>query len=202
MTETAIQLSWTRVGATPPASYRVYRAQLQTGEAASGQDLTKLQSRLKMIGTATESNYNDADFEFGQVYLYVVRAAVQFGPDAVESENSMAAVVTARDTFPPAAPVGLVAVLIPATNQASQGVELSWAISPEADLAGYFVYRSEEIATNGARINPEALPSPAFRDISVLGGKTYFYRVSAVDRAGNESALSSAIQADIPIPIQ
>jgi len=42
------------------------------------------------------------------------------------------------------------------------------------------------------------LPSPAFRDISVQSGKRYYYRVSALDRAGNESPMSSAVVADVP----
>jgi hypothetical protein len=200
--EKAIQLSWIPVEGTPASSYRVYRAQLQPGEAPSEPNLSKLQSHLEMIGPATQPTFNDTQFEFGRFYLYTVRSIAQFGTDAVESENSTTAIVATRDTFPPAAPTGIVAVLISATNQAPQGVELSWAISPEADLAGYFVYRSEESDVVGERISHEMLPSPAFRDISVSGGRTYFYRVSAVDLAGNESALSSAIQADIPTSVQ
>ena len=88
--------------------------------------------------------------------------------------------------------------MIPATPQAPAYVELSWAISSEGDLAGYYVYRSDSEDTPGDRINSEILPSPAFRDISIVPGKRYFYRVSAVDRAGNESPKSSAVQTEIP----
>jgi fibronectin type 3 domain-containing protein len=105
---------------------------------------------------------------------------------------------TPRDVFPPAAATGLEISIIPATNQTPAYVELSWAINSEADLAGYSVYRSEAEDAPGERINTEILPSPTFRDISVVSGKRYYYRVSALDRAGNESPKSSAVQADVP----
>jgi hypothetical protein len=65
-------------------------------------------------------------------------------------------------------------------------------------LAGYSVYRSDAQDAPGERVSTETLPSPTFRDISVLPGRRYYYRVSALDRAGNESPRSSVVQADIP----
>ena len=130
--------------------------------------------------------------------MYTVRSVAQFGADSVESADSAPAVVTPRDTFPPATPAGLEIAVLPATPQAPAYVELSWAISTEGDLAGYYVYRSDAEDTPGERVNTEILPSPTFRDISVVPGKRYFYRVSAVDRAGNESPKSSAVQTEVP----
>ena len=106
--------------------------------------------------------------------------------------------VTPRDVFPPATPTGLEVTIIPVTGQAPAYIELSWAINTEPDLAGYYVYRSDAENAPGERVNTEILPSPTFRDISVLPGRRYFYRVSAVDRAGNESPKTSAMQADVP----
>ena len=60
--------------------------------------------------------------------------------------------VTPRDVFPPAAPVGLEAAIVPATPQGAAYVELSWAISPEPDLAGYRVYRSDREDTKPATV--------------------------------------------------
>jgi len=89
-------------------------------------------------------------------------------------------------------------VLNPATPEAPADVELTWGISTEADLAGYVVYRSEQPDTQGERLTVGTLPSPAFRDTSVLPGHTYYYRVEAVDHAGNESALSPAVSVAVP----
>ncbi len=202
VTETAIQISWTPPDGAPPASYRVYRAEVEPAATGSAPDISKLESPAELIGPAVGAEFNDSHFDFGQTYLYTVRAISQVGADAIESEDSAFVVVDARDTFPPAPPTGLVAILMPVTNQAGAGVELSWAISPEADVAGYHVYRSEQSDTPGERVNREILPSPAFRDISMVAGKTYYYRVSAIDRAGNESAPSAVIQIDIPATVQ
>jgi fibronectin type 3 domain-containing protein len=127
-----------------------------------------------------------------------VRSVAQFGTDLVESADSAAAVFTPRDVFPPASPTNLEITIIPVTGQAPAYIELAWAISLESDLAGYSVYRSDSADSPGERVSTEILPSPTFRDMSVVPGKRYFYRVSALDRAGNESPRSSAVQADVP----
>jgi fibronectin type 3 domain-containing protein len=116
----------------------------------------------------------------------------------VESADSEPTLIAPRDILPPATPTGLETAIIPASPQGPAYVELSWAISTEEDLAGYFVYRSDREDTPGIRINAEIFPSPAFRDISVQPGKRYYYRVSALDRAGNESPMSAAVVADVP----
>jgi len=203
VTENAIELSWMDVafpsGATP-SGYRVYRAEVEPQQegGAQNQPAANLKSPLELLGTVSSHEYRDTQFEFGNAYLYTVRAVAQFGQDLVESADGSPAIVTPRDTFPPAAPVGLVAAVLPATPEAPAYVELSWGISSEGDLAGYRVYRGERDDTTGERLNTELLLSPTFRDISILAGRGYFYRVSAVDRAGNESPLSSAVRAEVP----
>jgi len=44
------------------------------------------------------------------------------------------------------------------------------------------------------------LPSPAYRDTSVQSGQHYWYTVTAVDQAGNESARSQAVAVDVAQP--
>jgi len=203
VTESAIVLSWTESsepsGATS-GGYRVYRGEVESGQETLPPDLSqaKLKSPLELLGPSTSTDFSDTHFEFGKTYLYAVRSVAQFGSESVESGDSAPIAVTPRDVFPPAAPGGLEAAIIPATPQAPSYVELSWAISSEGDLAGYYVYRSDSEDTPGERINTEILPSPAFRDISVVPGRRYFYRVSAIDRAGNESPKGAAVQVDVP----
>jgi hypothetical protein len=203
VTEPAIVLSWMEsplpAGATS-GGYRVYRAEFESEQEPAPQDISqaKLKAPMALAGPSSTTNFSDTDFEFGKTYVYAVRSVAQFGEDSVESVGSAPAIVTPRDTFPPSTPRGLEIAIIPATPQAPAYVELSWAISPEGDLAGYYVYRSDTEDTPGERVNTEILPSPAFRDISVVSGKRYFYRVSAADRAGNESPKSSAVQTEIP----
>jgi len=70
----------------------------------------------------------------------------------------------------------------------------------ETDLAGYRVYRSEQEGTRGQLLTPELLPTPAVRDTSVKPGHRYWYTVTAVDRAGNESTPGAAVVVDVTQP--
>lgn len=210
VTETAVELSWSAPttdisGATlaAPLSYRVYRGEINPA-AAQGQDLsqTKLKTPLALIGSPTETNFRDEQITFGANYVYTVRAVVGQQPAepsaAVESADSAPLYLTPRDIFPPSAPSGVVAAIVPGTNGQAAYVELSWEANAEADVAGYWVYRSEESGTAGQRINAQLLLSPTARDTTVAAGKRYFYRVTAVDQAENESPASAAISADVP----
>jgi hypothetical protein len=201
--ESALTVSWAEAALPPGASsraYRVYRGVPESGQENLPPDLlqAKLKTPQELAGSSPSTDFRDSHFEFGTPYVYTVRTVAQFGADFVESADSAPAVVTPRDVFPPAGPTNLEIAIVPATPQAPAYVELSWAISPEGDLAGYSVYRSDGEDTPGERISKEILPSPTFRDISIASGKRYYYRVSAVDRAGNESPKSSAVQADVP----
>jgi fibronectin type 3 domain-containing protein len=80
-----------------------------------------------------------------------------------------------------------VAALFAGSAPGTLVVELSWSINLETDLAGYRVYRSEQEGIRGRPVNPDLLPTPAVRDTSVEPGHRYWYTVTAVDRAGNES---------------
>ncbi len=200
LTEQAIELSWSPPEGSAP-SYRVYRAEIAAAEAAAATEKlekAKLAPPLELLGSTTATAYRDTRFEFGRTYLYVVRSAAQYGADSVESADSQPLAVAPRDIFPPAAPQHLQAVVIPASLQSPAHIELTWAINSEPDLAGYNVYRSAQPDTFGQRLNSELLPSPEFRDISVEVGKQFFYWVTAVDRAGNESPRSTVVSAEVP----
>ena len=203
VTETALVVKWSESAVPPGAAsrvYRVYRGVLESVGANGPQDLSQLKfkSPLQAQGTSPSPEFRDSNFEFGMSYVYTVRSLAQFGSDLVESADSAPIAVTPRDTFPPSAPTGLEITGIPATAQAPAYVELSWSINPETDLAGYAVYRGDREDSPGERVNTEILPSPTFHDMSVQQGRRYYYRVSAVDRAGNESPKSSAVVAEVP----
>jgi len=208
-TKTAIELSWTPPTATTaggpfvPSGFRVYRAVLVPGqETAVLADISKakLQTPLALLAPAAEPSFRDAQFEFGQTYLYIVRSVAQEDSSQVESADSQPVVVTPRDVFPPAAPNNPVAIVVPAVAGAPAYIELSWAISPETDLAGYNVYRAEglESAGRGERLNADLLLTPSFRDMTARPGHSYAYRITAVDRVGNESQPSLAVTAELP----
>ena len=212
VTESAIELRWAAVtrtsGGEPLASvsYHVYRAQLdpasdQSAIDAALKDLAhaKLKTQLSLIASTDNPSERDTDFEFNQRYVYVVRSAAA-GGSALESGDSTPVPVAPRDTFPPAAPVGLVAAQLTGDTAGSAVVDLSWSISPENDVAGYRVYRSEADGARGQPLLPDLIPTPAFRDTAIQTGHKYRFTVTAVDRAGNESAESTPVIIEISPP--
>jgi hypothetical protein len=210
LTETTIELTWTpptrtSEGEPLPAvsEYRIYKGEIDpaSGDAAS-KDLSqaKWKSPLTLVGHSTIPAYHDTDFQFGKTYLYTVDAIIPSDGTPVESSDSVPAIVTPQDIYPPSVPQGLVAAVIVGDPTKPPEVDLSWSISPETDLAGYHVYRSEQQETRGELVTPELLLSPAYRDNSVQASHRYWYRVTAVDRAGNESAPSAPVAADVSQP--
>ena len=210
VTESAIELSWSapaRTSAGDPlpviSSYHVYRGELDPSAAdAASKNLAQAKwiSPLVLLAPTVENSYRDTSFEFGKTYLYTVRSVIPLDNNPLESADSSAAVVTPRDIFPPAAPQDLVAAVLPGTSPGSLEIDLSWSINLETDLAGYRVYRSEEQGARGKLLNSDLLPTPAYRDTTVEPGHRYWYSVTAVDRAGNESSLSAPADTGVTQP--
>jgi hypothetical protein len=200
----AVVLTWTPpqktiAGPAPPVGpYRIYRAEIEPSASASGAEKSKPEPALVKIGEADAPPFSDTQVVFGATYEYSVRSIIQYPDQAIESADSNLAVVTQKDIFPPAAPLGLVVVLVPAQGATPPRLELSWAISPETDIAGYNVYRSEQADVQGTRQNADLLIAPAFRDMNVQPGRRYFYSVTAVDRSGNESPASAVVSGGVP----
>jgi hypothetical protein len=210
VTEPAIELSWTapaRTSAGDPLpaiiGYRIYRSEITpsaVAASASAPPQGKNEAPSSLLATSETNSYRDTSFAFDYTYVYVVRSVIQADGSELESATSPPLIVTPRDTFPPAAPQGVVAALLPAASPGTLVVDLSWSISLETDLAGYRVYRSEQEGTRGQVLNQELLPTPAVRDTSVQPGHRYWYTVTAVDRAGNESAPSAPLAVDATQP--
>jgi fibronectin type 3 domain-containing protein len=117
-------------------------------------------------------------------------------PDSqFEGDDTPAVRVFAHDVFPPAVPSGLQAVFSGAGQQSF--IDLIWAPDTDADLSGYNVFRREAGAA-ALKINTELVKAPAFRDMNVAAGKSYFYSVSAVDVRGNQSSRSQEASETVP----
>jgi fibronectin type 3 domain-containing protein len=210
VTESAVELSWPapmRTSAGDPLSavtgYRIYRTELATAavpSSAQAMPLKKGGSTASALASSEVNSYSDTSFSFDRTYVYVVRSVIPVEGGELESSESQPVTVTPRDTFPPAAPQGLVGAVLPGATPGTLVVDLSWSISLETDLAGYRVYRSEQEGTKGQALNPELLPTPAIRDTSVEPGHRYWYSVTAVDHAGNESAGSVPVAIEVTPP--
>jgi fibronectin type 3 domain-containing protein len=138
----------------------------------------------------TETRYLDTTARFGTSYIYSVTALARTAP-VVESAVQAEREVRYLDRFPPPAPADLVALA------ESGQVRLVWRSSEAADLAGYAVYRREG---DGApqRLTPEPIAALEFTDTDVAAGRTYRYRVTAIDQEGNESEPGPEATAVVP----
>jgi hypothetical protein len=210
VTQTAVELSWAVPGIASSGNageslsgYAIYRGELDSAAAVpTTNELTdaKWKSPPIRLASSQTNAYSDTLFEFGKTYVYQIRSIVIVGGNPLESDDSTPAIVTPHDTFPPAPPQNVVAAEIPGADGAIT-VDLSWSINLETDLAGYRVYRSEQQGERGTLQNPELLLSPAFRDVAVQPVRQYWYTVTAVDRAGNESGPSEEVLADLTKPL-
>ena len=138
----------------------------------------------------TETHWEDKNVEAGKSYSYVVTAARNRVPP-VAGPSSPKYMVTATDTTRPAAPAGLQPPVI-----SDSGANLRWDRSPEEDVVGYKVYRSENPAAgDGGWIWLDKAPTTniSFTDASYRPGS--YYSVTAVDDSGNESEKAPPVRA-------
>ncbi len=187
LTQTELVISWTPSAAnengTTPANVFGYNLYRKAGDA-----LTKLNPQP--LKTA---RYVDKAFSFGMNYEYLVRplsAAPGKTTDLIEGNASAALTIQPLDTFAPAKP------FTPTIASTNAQMSLFWASNAEADLVGYNIYRAEDKAAPDAqwvKLNAKTHTPTTFRDERVQVGKTYFYRITAVDNAGNESSKSEIV---------
>ncbi|HSR11612.1 MAG TPA: right-handed parallel beta-helix repeat-containing protein, partial [Thermodesulfobacteriota bacterium] len=96
------------------------------------------------------------------------------------------------DAVAPGPPGGL------KTAAGDASVQLRWAKNPDKDIARYKVYRSPTPLTGYEGVG--TTETTDFRDEGLKNGSTYFYRVAAVDLAGNEGKASDPAQATAVAP--
>ena len=96
------------------------------------------------------------------------------------------------DRTPPRTPQGVF------TMTGDEQVDVFWLPNCESDLEGYRVYWNDE--PGGLYKYMATTSNTHFTDSDVNNGNTYYYAISAFDRAGNESDLSYEIVSDTPRP--
>jgi len=170
---------------------------------------------------AASTGFLDTEAPQGRRLVYELRLGAAGGPPFRESVTAGPVEIDYRDTFPPAAPTGLIA--LPDTT----GIRLFWDAVADRDLAGYRVWKAEgagatggaagaaapggsgeggaaaaEITADGFRLlTPKPIPDTTFRDLDVAAGVSVTYRVTAVDGAvpPNESVPSETVS-ETPVP--
>jgi len=210
LAESAIDLSWqpvTQTAAGDPIAvteYRVYRGELDPktyDPKITGPEVlhARFVTPLARLDRTDNPRYADKQFDFGKIYVYIVRSVTTAAGNELESSDSDPLILKPADTFPPSTPQSVVAAAVenPETTPPSLEVDVSWSINSEQDLAGYRVYRSEREGERGSLVTQDLLLSPAYRDTSVTSGLKYWYSVTAVDLSGNESAPAPQVAADV-----
>ncbi|MCB9857260.1 MAG: fibronectin type III domain-containing protein [Phycisphaerales bacterium] len=166
-----VQLTWSAVSDSDFAFYSIYRSTTSGGPYAS-------------VDTAEDPEYLDGGLTNEVTYYYVVTAT-----DALSNESGYSAEVSAMPTADPvpAAPTGLTATI-------GDGiVSLDWNDNVEADLKEYRIYRGT--VNGGPYTEIDTNTSSDFPDTSVVNGTKYYYVVSAIDNANQESPYSNQVSA-------
>lgn len=186
LAEDSVKLTWQPPtanidGSTPVnlLGYNVYRTDESQPELSN-------QAINSALISGTE--YSDKTFQFGKDYRYIVRAvSLGTGGAEVESLNSNAISVAPRDVFSPAAPER---PSVAAPEPSSARLAIFFAANKETDIAGYNIYRSTDPdlpKQNWTKLNQALITRTTYQDDRVESGKTYYYYVTAVDKAGNVS---------------
>jgi fibronectin type 3 domain-containing protein len=194
ITEEGVSLSWQAPaanidGSTPVnlLGYNVYRE--NASQTDGGQTPVN-------TGLITGTQYVDKTIKFGENYRYVVRS-VSLGTEGaqVESLNSNPLSVSPRDVFPPSAPANLSIVAAPGR------ISIFFPANPEADIAGYNIYRSSDPnlpKDRWSQLNSALLIRTTFQDDRVEAQQRYYYYITAVDRTGNVSQPSEVVTEIVP----
>jgi fibronectin type 3 domain-containing protein len=165
-----VALSWTAPtsdGGSPITGFRIYRG---TSSA------TKV--ILATVGTVT--TYSDTTVTNGTTYYYEVSTLNAIGESVRSNEAS------AKPSTTPSAPRNL-----SAKPDRTRGVNLKWA-APSSNggsaVTGYRIYRSTSSGTETFLVAVAAVTG--YRDTANTVGVRYYYRITAVNIAG-EGPLSS-----------
>ncbi|MDX6612907.1 MAG: hypothetical protein QOD75_2093 [Blastocatellia bacterium] len=194
LSETAITINWNPPaanidGSTPVnlLGYNLYR--ITGSQTEAGQ--TPINSAL-ISGT----QYQDKTFSFGERYTYVVRS-VSLGTEGaqVESLNSNSIELAPLDVYAPSPPSSITIAAAPGR------LSLFFPANPEADVAGYNIFRTTDPAVAKdlwIKLTKTLLTRTTFQDENVETGKKYYYYLTAVDNAGNTSAPSEVVSETVP----
>jgi hypothetical protein len=205
---------WGRLLMSSSLVYNVYRVRIseETGEVASEvapeepvepaqeglpaapQDAAASGPREEISATPlntrplTGTAFIDRTMDWGEVYVYEVRAMVEppLAAGLRESVGARSEPIEAVDTFPPKMPSNLQVV------RAGSSVRLQWSAASDPDLRGYRIYRHPlptplAFDDTWEVLTPEPVAATRFLDSSTESNVRYVYAVVSVDNMENTS---------------
>ncbi|MEV6593318.1 PA14 domain-containing protein [Streptomyces acidicola] len=162
------KLTWSKNKEMDLAGYRVYRR-------------SKGSTAWTRLATTTATSYTDTTLPVtGAAYYYEIRAYDKAGNESTGTADQL---VTTVDRTPPAVPTGL------STASEPTNLRIRWKAVEGA--ASYRVYRAA--SADGTYTRVGSTDQVSYADTSAVEDATYYYRVTALDAAGNESARSAAV---------
>lgn len=165
----AVRLEWTASAGPDLAGYMVYR---NDGSGAWTRITTDV---------VTGAGFFDPLLPNGS-YLYRVTALDTFGLESEPSNEALAVI----DLPLPSAPIDL-SVSAPLEG----GLDLAWQMADPAEpIAGFRLFRGDVSGGPYVQVGPSLIEDTIYRDGGLTNGLTYYYRVRAVDGAGNMSVPS------------
>lgn len=114
--------------------------------------------------------------------VFSTSEAVHFSPYAL---------TVATDPTAPSTPVGLAVETPSSVTQ----LTMNWTANSESDLSGYYVYRSASSGGTFALLATLASGITSYTNTGLSGSTSYYYKISAYNSSGFESAASSEISA-------
>jgi beta-glucanase (GH16 family) len=165
----SVTLSWTAVESA--AGYNIYRS------AKSGGPYSKVNTVA-----VTSTTYTDATLSPGNTYYYRITAVNALGESEMSEEIF---VTTPTELTAPSAPTGLYMV-----SSTENSITISW--TQVAGATGYNVYRAAERNGTYTKVNESPIENVSYTDTSLSTGAAYFYKVTAVNAAG-ESDMSDVL---------
>lgn len=121
---------------------------------------------------------------------------VEFGKDygvtGIMRADAVKFVAAAPEAAAPSAPTGLEVEVERTPPIGDNWFTATWDGVGDADVVGYHVY------LDGQRLTWQPVQRTSFEFHELLGGETYEIAVTAVDRLGNESEPSGAVEAIVP----
>ena len=178
---TQLNLAWTANTETDLNHYNVYRG-TTAGFAVTLGTTTP-------VGTPTTNSFSNTGLNPSTTYYYKVSAVDNAGNIGPLSAERSATTGATADTTPPVQVAGLAV-----TTASSSQLNLAWTQNPESDLNHYNVYRGTTagFAVTLGTTTPIATPTAnSYQNTGLSPSTTYYYKVSAVDNAGNIGPLSA-----------
>ncbi|CAM5352460.1 hypothetical protein SALBM311S_08731 [Streptomyces alboniger] len=167
------KLTWSKNKEMDLAGYRLYRRLKGSPFGAT-----------PLATTTTATSYSDTTLpQTGATYYYEVRAYDKAGN---ESSGTADQGVTTADLVAPAAPTIVRATGEVTPTGGTGGLDVGW--NKVADAVSYRVHRAA--SAGGTYTALDSTDQLSYLDTSAVEGTVYYYRVTAVDAAGNESARS------------